>query len=257
METNRNRPPGRLRIGELAALAGTTPRAIRHYHAVGLLPEPGRDPSGYRRYGPGHVVRLVRIRRLREVGMPLDRIAASISSEPHDPDDLRTALRSLAADIALQIDGLRELRARMLDLAEAEAPDDPGAAWAAALRERGLLAEGAALPDAERRAVELADALHPHGIGGIVGQNPELLADPARVERLGELLRRFGALPDDAGDDLVETLAADFAAAIPRPAEAAPPVDVDTMDRLLGDRFSPAQLRCLHRIRGLLEAEGS
>jgi DNA-binding transcriptional MerR regulator len=44
-------PSGQLRIGELADLAGVTVRTIRHYHAKGLLAEPPRDPSGYRRYG--------------------------------------------------------------------------------------------------------------------------------------------------------------------------------------------------------------
>ena len=40
-----------LTIGELASYAGVTVRAVRHYHAKGLLPEPERDHSGYRRYG--------------------------------------------------------------------------------------------------------------------------------------------------------------------------------------------------------------
>ena len=54
-------PPGRLSIGELAGLAGVSPRAVRHYHAIGLLPEPARDGSGYRRYGGKDVVALVRV----------------------------------------------------------------------------------------------------------------------------------------------------------------------------------------------------
>ena len=40
-----------LTIGQLAAYAGVTVRAVRHYHQIGLLPEPERDASGYRRYG--------------------------------------------------------------------------------------------------------------------------------------------------------------------------------------------------------------
>ena len=39
-----------LTIGQLAAYAGVTTRAVRHYHQVGLLPEPERDASGYRTY---------------------------------------------------------------------------------------------------------------------------------------------------------------------------------------------------------------
>ncbi len=35
-------PPRQVKIGDAAAFAGTTPRAIRHYHEIGLLPEPER-----------------------------------------------------------------------------------------------------------------------------------------------------------------------------------------------------------------------
>ncbi|MFI9187465.1 MerR family DNA-binding transcriptional regulator [Streptomyces goshikiensis] len=39
------------RIGDVAALVGTTPRAIRHYHDMGLIREPRRGGDGRRRYG--------------------------------------------------------------------------------------------------------------------------------------------------------------------------------------------------------------
>jgi DNA-binding transcriptional MerR regulator len=63
-----------LTIGELASYAGVTVRAVRHYHAKGLLPEPERDHFGYRRYGAGAVVELVKIRTLAEAGVPLARV---------------------------------------------------------------------------------------------------------------------------------------------------------------------------------------
>ncbi|NBH08597.1 MerR family transcriptional regulator [Amycolatopsis sp. SID8362] len=63
-----------LTIGELASYAGVTVRAVRHYHAKGLLPEPERDRSGYRRYDAAAVVELIRIRTLAEAGVPLSRV---------------------------------------------------------------------------------------------------------------------------------------------------------------------------------------
>jgi len=39
-----------MRIGELAAIAGVTTRTVRHYHRIGLLPEPERQSNGYREY---------------------------------------------------------------------------------------------------------------------------------------------------------------------------------------------------------------
>jgi DNA-binding transcriptional MerR regulator len=63
-----------LTISQLAAYAGVTVRAVRHYHAKGLLPEPERDHSGYRRYDAAAVVELIRIRTLADAGVPLSRV---------------------------------------------------------------------------------------------------------------------------------------------------------------------------------------
>jgi MerR family regulatory protein len=58
-----------LTIGQLAAYAGVTVRTVRHYHQIGLLPEPERDASGYRRYGARAVVSLIKIRTLANAGV--------------------------------------------------------------------------------------------------------------------------------------------------------------------------------------------
>src|ERR1700744_6586984 len=63
-----------LTISQLASYAGVTVRAVRHYHAKGLLPEPERDHSGYRRYDAAAVVELIRIRVLADAGVPLSRV---------------------------------------------------------------------------------------------------------------------------------------------------------------------------------------
>src|SRR5882757_5950963 len=70
-----------LTIGQLAAYAGVTVRAVRHYHQIGLLPEPQRDASGYRRYRATAVVALIKIRTLAEAGVPLSRIAAMLDAD--------------------------------------------------------------------------------------------------------------------------------------------------------------------------------
>lgn len=75
------KPPG-LTIGQLAAHAGVTVRAVRHYHSRGLLPEPERDASGYRRYDAQAVVDLIRIKTLAEAGVPLARIQKLLAAGP-------------------------------------------------------------------------------------------------------------------------------------------------------------------------------
>jgi DNA-binding transcriptional MerR regulator len=76
-------PPG-LTIGQLASHAGVTVRAVRHYHRRGLLAEPARDASGYRRYNANAVVDLIRIKTLADAGVPLARIQELLSAEPEE-----------------------------------------------------------------------------------------------------------------------------------------------------------------------------
>src|SRR5688572_10388200 len=71
-----------LTIGQLAAYAGVTTRAVRHYHQIGLLPEPERDASGYRRYGAKAVVSLIKIRTLANAGVPLSQIGHMLEADP-------------------------------------------------------------------------------------------------------------------------------------------------------------------------------
>ncbi|MEU4620601.1 MerR family transcriptional regulator [Actinoplanes sp. NPDC023801] len=73
-------PPRRVRIGDAAAFAGSTPRAIRHYHEIGLLPEPERGGDDRRRYGYEDMIRLLWIRRMADAGIALDDIRDAFSS---------------------------------------------------------------------------------------------------------------------------------------------------------------------------------
>ena len=67
-------PPRQVTIGDAAAFVGTTPRAIRHYHQIGLLPEPERGGDDRRRYGYEDMIRLLWIRRMADAGIALDDI---------------------------------------------------------------------------------------------------------------------------------------------------------------------------------------
>jgi DNA-binding transcriptional MerR regulator len=72
-----------LRIGDLARLAGTTPRTIRYYEEVGLLPQTGERPSGrHRLYTHGELERLQEVMRLKELlGLTLEQLKALIAVE--------------------------------------------------------------------------------------------------------------------------------------------------------------------------------
>ncbi|WP_299034975.1 MerR family transcriptional regulator [uncultured Pseudokineococcus sp.] len=70
-------PPRQVQIGDAASFVGTTPRAIRHYHQIGLLPEPERGSDGRRRYGYEDMIRLLWIRKMADAGIALDDIRAA------------------------------------------------------------------------------------------------------------------------------------------------------------------------------------
>jgi MerR family copper efflux transcriptional regulator len=61
-----------MRIGDAAAAAGTTPRALRFYEERGLLPPPRRTATGQREYGPGEVARVRVIRELLALGLTVE-----------------------------------------------------------------------------------------------------------------------------------------------------------------------------------------
>jgi MerR family transcriptional regulator, copper efflux regulator len=61
-----------MRIGDAAAAAGTTPRALRFYEQRGLLAPPSRTPSGQRRYVAEDVARVLTIRRLLSLGLTIE-----------------------------------------------------------------------------------------------------------------------------------------------------------------------------------------
>jgi DNA-binding transcriptional MerR regulator len=72
-----------LRIGEVAKLAGTTPRTIRYYEEIGLLPAPGeREPGAHRAYAEADVERLTELLRMKDLlGLSLEDLKALIEAE--------------------------------------------------------------------------------------------------------------------------------------------------------------------------------
>ncbi len=63
-------------VGRVAGLAGVTVRTLHHYDAIGLLSPSGRSAAGHRRYDDADLDRLQRILFYRELGFPLEEVAA-------------------------------------------------------------------------------------------------------------------------------------------------------------------------------------
>ena len=101
-------------IGQLARYAGVSTKTIRVYHDKGLLPEPNRDGSGYRRYTAQDAIDLIKVRTLAEAEVPLARIRALKAA----PDEtFRRALSEIDADLAARIRRLRHTLRRLREFA--------------------------------------------------------------------------------------------------------------------------------------------
>ncbi|MFC8801557.1 MerR family transcriptional regulator [Promicromonospora sp. NPDC057138] len=105
---------------QIAELAGTTINTVRHYHEAGLLEEPERRSNGYKQYGVPHLLRLLQIRRLRDLGVPL----AQIESLGRADEDPAEALRVLDAELEVTIERLQRARSELALILRHRAPAD-------------------------------------------------------------------------------------------------------------------------------------
>jgi len=93
----------------VAELAGVSARTVRHYHQIGLLPEPARTANGYRGYEPRDVVAVLRARQLAS-WRALDEIAGVLAQDRNR--ELRDVLIELDTDLAEQEHRIRLRRRR-------------------------------------------------------------------------------------------------------------------------------------------------
>ncbi|MEJ8653707.1 MerR family transcriptional regulator [Streptomyces sp. MS1.AVA.3] len=110
--------PRQVKIGAAAAFAGTTPRAIRHYHAIGLLPEPERGGDGKRRYDYEDMIRLLWIRKMADAGISLDDIRTAFDGT----QSIEKTLERLEETLVAQEAALQRQRAAVHQLREAGSP---------------------------------------------------------------------------------------------------------------------------------------
>ncbi|WP_329348577.1 MerR family transcriptional regulator [Streptomyces sp. NBC_01261] len=236
-----------MRIGEIAAPIGVTPRAVRHYHQLGLLPEPVRRSNGYREYGIRDAVLLARIRRLTELGLGLDEVRDVLADD--EGRELVEVLQELDEDLGRQEAVIRERRERLAALlAEArggrltaEAPLSP--------QLTALLAGLGELPDSpmavkDREILALLDTVAPEA-------DRVRLMETLRgmAEHAGEMYGLLDALADKEPDDPgVTRAAAALAALLPDDLAVrfSDQPDSGLTDAIFAD-LAPAQSAAVHR----------
>jgi DNA-binding transcriptional MerR regulator len=243
-----------LTIGQLAAYAGVTVRAVRHYHQVGLLPEPERDASGYRRYGANDVVSLIKIRTLADAGVPLSQIRLMLDA---DEAALAEAVTRIDEQLRSEIDRLETSRRQIARLTAGHGLVLPAevAAYLERLREIGASER---MVEAERDGWIIITARWPDRVlEWIPGKLAEL--DDPRVVRLYALLSQI--FETDESDDEPMQEVADILVDLIEQAYGSGEVKSDDVAQddlpfdlldALGDEADPRveRLRALMRERG-------
>ncbi|MFI6688303.1 MerR family transcriptional regulator [Streptomyces sp. NPDC050485] len=193
-----------LTIGQAAAYVGVTIKTVRHYHRLGLVAEPERDGSGYRRYGSADLLRLVQVRTLAGAGVPLAEIGDLLDADPErfaaDLDDVHRRLTEQIEDLIARRDTLHRL-------AQGDRVLLPDRACAVLDR----LADLGFSPDyvaTQREALVLARALVPEVFDTFLTRLEHGLDDPEFVELTK---RGLDATSWDPDDPRIEELASALA----------------------------------------------
>jgi DNA-binding transcriptional MerR regulator len=247
LDVERQETPMSWSTRQLAELAGTTLKTVRHYHEVGLLEEPQRSANGYKRYQVDHLIRLLRIKRLVDLGVPLSQVTA-IARADADPEK---ALLIVDAELASSIERLQHVRAELSMIFRHHAPNDlpPGFGEAAT-----------GFTDADRSLILIFSRILDQAAMDDLRQ---LLVDfhdnPLRAE--------FDALPPDADDGARDHLARRYArfsrsliARVPwlaNPATRAARSGTDAegiITEAIVDLYNPAQLDVIRRSRLIVQA---
>lgn len=224
-------------------MVGVSTRTVRHYHHLGVLPEPVRLANGYREYRLRDAVILARVRRLAELGLSLDEIKDVLADD--QGRELREVLLELDADLAGQQESLRVRRERLAGLlAEASLDPDSTVSPEAAAVLKGIPAGGSKFARLDREMLALVASLGNAEEQAWFLEVLRPLTEPAAMARGHALYARLDELADAGADDpRVAKLAADLADHLPKEfavAMADNAGDSRWLD-MMSDELSPAQ----------------
>ncbi|MFI6321460.1 MerR family transcriptional regulator [Nonomuraea sp. NPDC050556] len=192
-------------IGQLARYIGVSTKTIRVYHDKGLIPEPDRDASGYRRYGAEHAVELIKIRTLAAAGVPLARIRDLRSASGQE---FQQALGEIDADLTGRIRELRTTQRRLRKLAAGRLQPLPDEVvdHLDQLARQGFTGRWVAL---QQDLWILVFATHPDTAVTLFRDQAQILADPALRQMFLDYDQAHDLDPHDPRvDDLAQRIVA-------------------------------------------------
>jgi MerR family transcriptional regulator, copper efflux regulator len=110
----------RMRMGELTRRAGVTPRTVRYYESIGLMPPGEREGTGQHYYTEETILRLRKIEQLKKLGLSLEEIRDVIDLYFTDPSGVQPKQKVLAilrqhlVETDQKIDAFEQFRAELL-----------------------------------------------------------------------------------------------------------------------------------------------
>jgi DNA-binding transcriptional MerR regulator len=237
-----------LTISQLAAYAGVTVRAVRHYHQIGLLPEPERDASGYRRYGATAVVSLIKIRTLANAGVPLSQIGQMLQA---GAPAFAEAVERIDGHLREEIERLETSRKQIAQLAAGDSLVLPPEVISYLDRLRQIGASERVV-EGERDGWILVAARWPDRIREVIASKHAQLDDPQLV-RLYRVLSEIGE--SDPADDSRLAEAADILAGLAEQAYASGELNLEEVahDDLAVDLLDALLVESDPRARRLLD----
>lgn len=198
-------------ISQAAAFVGVTVKTVRHYHKLGLVEEPARDGSGYRRYGSAELSRLVQVRTLAAAGVPLAEIGPLLDA---DAARFEAALADVERQLTERIEELiarRDMLHRLADRGRTLLPDH-AVALLDRMRDLGFPTDDV---EATREGWVLARALVPEGFDDYLTDFEVALEDPQLVALTIRAAEAATWDPDDPRVAELATAAADHYLANP------------------------------------------
>ncbi len=190
-----------MRSNEVAKAADVSVRTLRHYHDLGLLPEPPRSANGYRDYSALDVARVLRIKRLSSLGFSLADIAQMDAGGVAVESNEDAMLAALDAELERKIEALQQQRRTIARLrAERLDPALP-ANFAHALKlfyGDGERANWSDLSESDRAALVLAGHLYDEEDAQRLAHFAQEAERLGTLEQLQDLDARIASLPADA-----------------------------------------------------------
>lgn len=180
-------------IGQAAAFVGVTVKTVRHYHKLGVVQEPERDSSGYRRYGSSELLRLVQVRTLAAAGVPLAETGPLIDA---DATLFAATLVDVEQHLTNRIDSLIARRDTLHRLADGDRALLGDRAVALLERMAGLEFPAGEITNA-REGWVLAKALVPDGFDDYLTLIDHALDDPQYVALIKQAAEASTWEPDD------------------------------------------------------------